>query len=38
MCERFIQEEREMADFLANHLPAITRQYLQHYAPAEVGA
>jgi ferritin-like metal-binding protein YciE len=38
MCERFIQEEREMADFLANHLPAITRQYLQRYAPAEAGA
>jgi ferritin-like metal-binding protein YciE len=35
MCERFIQEEQEMADFLAEHLPAITRQYLQRYATAE---
>jgi len=38
MCERFIQEEREMANFLADHLPAITRQYLQRHAPAGVEA
>lgn len=28
MCERFIAEEREMADFLYENIPAITRQYL----------
>jgi ferritin-like metal-binding protein YciE len=38
MCERFIREEREMADFLVDHLPAITRQYLQRYAPARAEA
>ena len=29
MCERFIREEQEMANFLFEHLPAITRRYLQ---------
>ena len=29
MCERFIREEQEMATFLFDQLPAITRQYLQ---------
>jgi len=29
MCERFIQEEQEMAEFLFDHLPEITRQYLR---------
>ena len=29
MCERFIGEEQEMANFLFEHLPEITRQYLQ---------
>jgi ferritin-like metal-binding protein YciE len=29
MCERFIREEQEMAQFLYEHLPQITRQYLQ---------
>ena len=29
MCERFIGEEQEMAQFLFEHLPEITRQYLQ---------
>jgi ferritin-like metal-binding protein YciE len=29
MCERFIREEQEMANFLFEHLPEITRQYLR---------
>ena len=29
MCERFIREEQEMANFLFEHLPEITRRYLQ---------
>ena len=29
MCERFIGEEQEMANFLFEHLPEITRQYLR---------
>jgi ferritin-like metal-binding protein YciE len=29
MCERFIGEEQEMASFLFEHLPEITRQYLR---------
>ena len=29
MCERFIREEQEMAQFLFDQLPQITRQYLQ---------
>ena len=29
MCERFISEEQEMANFLFEHLPEITRQYLR---------
>jgi ferritin-like metal-binding protein YciE len=32
MCELFIREEQEMANFLFEHLPAITRQYLQRHA------
>jgi ferritin-like metal-binding protein YciE len=32
MCERFIREEQEMADFLFEHLPEITRQYLRSRA------
>jgi ferritin-like metal-binding protein YciE len=33
MCERFIREEQEMAQFLFDHLPEITRQYLRSQAP-----
>jgi ferritin-like metal-binding protein YciE len=29
MCERYIREEQEMANFLFEHLPEITRQYLR---------
>jgi ferritin-like metal-binding protein YciE len=29
MCERYIREEQEMANFLFDHLPEITRQYLR---------
>jgi ferritin-like metal-binding protein YciE len=29
LCERFIEEEREMANFLYEHLPEITRQYVR---------
>ena len=29
MCERFIREEQEMATFLFDNLPGITRQYLR---------
>jgi ferritin-like metal-binding protein YciE len=29
MCERYIHEEQEMASFLFEHLPEITRQYLR---------
>lgn len=29
MCERFIAEEKEMADFFYEHLPKVTRQYLR---------
>ena len=29
MCERFIREEQEMATFIFDHLPEITRQYLR---------
>jgi ferritin-like metal-binding protein YciE len=29
LCERFIAEEQEMASFLFEHLPEITRQYLR---------
>jgi ferritin-like metal-binding protein YciE len=29
LCERFIREEQEMANFLFEHLPEITRQYLR---------
>ena len=29
MCERFIGEEQDMANFLFEHLPEITRQYLR---------
>ncbi len=29
MCERFISEEQEMATFIFDHLPEITRQYLR---------
>src|SRR5919199_4797682 len=32
MCERFIREEQEMAQFLFDHLPQITREYLQRQA------
>ena len=32
MCERFIREEQEMAQFLFDHLPDITRQYLRGQA------
>ena len=32
MCERFIGEEQEMANFLFEHLPEITRQYLRSRA------
>lgn len=32
MCERFIAEEKEMADFFHQHLPEITRQYLRRRA------
>jgi ferritin-like metal-binding protein YciE len=32
LCERFIREEQEMATFLFDQLPAITRQYLQRRA------
>jgi len=32
MCERFIREEQEMANVFFEHLPAITRQYLQESA------
>ena len=32
MCERFIREEQEMAQFLFEHLPEITRQYLQRHS------
>jgi ferritin-like metal-binding protein YciE len=32
MCERFIREEQEMASFLFEHLPEITRQYLRSRA------
>ena len=32
MCERFIREEQDMADFLYQHLPEITRQYLRQQA------
>jgi ferritin-like metal-binding protein YciE len=31
MCERFDREEQEMAQFLFDHLPQITRQYLQRH-------
>jgi ferritin-like metal-binding protein YciE len=31
MCELFIREEQEMANFLFENLPAITRQYLQRH-------
>jgi ferritin-like metal-binding protein YciE len=30
MCERFIREEQETAQFLYDCLPAITRQFLRH--------
>jgi ferritin-like metal-binding protein YciE len=29
LCERFIREEQEMAQFLFDNLPEITRQYLR---------
>jgi len=32
ICERFVQEEQEMADFLYEHLPEVTRQYLRSRA------
>jgi ferritin-like metal-binding protein YciE len=32
MCERFIREEQDMAQFLFDHLPEITRQYLRSRA------
>ena len=33
MCERFVVEEQEMANFLFEHLPEITRQYLRSREP-----
>jgi ferritin-like metal-binding protein YciE len=32
LCERFIREEQEMASYLFEHLPEITRQYLRSRA------
>jgi hypothetical protein len=29
LCECFVREEQEMANFLFEHLPEITRQYLR---------
>jgi ferritin-like metal-binding protein YciE len=31
MCERFIREEQEMAQVFFEHLPAVTRHYLQKH-------